>query len=672
MAIIDFPLLYVPDPQRNRPLGNGQIYVGQPGPDPEVEANQKQLSVVQVDGTVTPVGQPFTLSMGGVPVYDGSTVRLDVDGNYSIKILDRNGQQVYYIQDVFEGTPVIVDNLPDYIAAEFETVSDMQSGDSLNLGSIDFSDYTQRKVSTTYNNDDSKSGGAVYIIKTAAQATADGDTADGYVNHYVGGTSDYVAVMDVNGTLIAEQAGMIPDYDGDILTATDNLAAYQAAVNYCGAKGFELVIGAGAFYTSGKITFPSTGFSLRGITTSSLLASVIVSSGNYVLHEHTSRFKCRDLRVRQVSGTKEGFAFSTPQSDASSAQSLYSSFENVFVFDFDFSWWLRASVWNTWKNCYSQSTIGIRFAKNADPFDVTSDAPAGWNIFSPSIGWFHNQGFIDNCVFEDSEVGIFGCAMGFSLRSNTTQGQDGDPADNTIIPITEERTGVWLDSGNDGVRNAWTNTFDGVNYAEVCRRPIFLKDQRYARCDGTFFQGGSSSDKFLTPVYLDNSAFSIEGATGQDWFDYRAVLRNNSTLFGNTAGAVTGNAVDVEDGSNFYINGEIEKFFCEYSFSIAAAGPSTLTIPDVLENRSFYRVWVGGLRDGSATRLAVFDIYYRQSGLSTIRTSNTAPVDPDILCTIPTNQVVIDWDDSLAFTGTVRIEKITELTTQSSGSITPT
>ena len=81
MAVIDFPMMYVPDPAKGRPLFNGQIFVGIPDLDPEIPANQKQLSVVQEDGTVIAVNQPFILGPGGVPTYNGATVRLDVSGN---------------------------------------------------------------------------------------------------------------------------------------------------------------------------------------------------------------------------------------------------------------------------------------------------------------------------------------------------------------------------------------------------------------------------------------------------------------------------------------------------------------------------------------------------------------------------------------------------------------
>lgn len=112
MSVINWNILYINDPLKGRPLFNGKIFVGEPDLDPEIVINQKQLNVVQEDGTVVAVPQPFILSAGGAPMYNGSPVRLDVDGNFSIKILDRNDSQTYYIENIFEGQPVTVEELP--------------------------------------------------------------------------------------------------------------------------------------------------------------------------------------------------------------------------------------------------------------------------------------------------------------------------------------------------------------------------------------------------------------------------------------------------------------------------------------------------------------------------------------------------------------------------------
>jgi parallel beta-helix repeat protein len=88
---------YFPNPDRGRPIGSGDVYVGKPDTDPEVPANQKQASVQQEDGSVVNVSQPITLSAGGVPEHNGSPVTILVEGDYSLKVLNSLGSQIYYV-----------------------------------------------------------------------------------------------------------------------------------------------------------------------------------------------------------------------------------------------------------------------------------------------------------------------------------------------------------------------------------------------------------------------------------------------------------------------------------------------------------------------------------------------------------------------------------------------
>lgn len=88
---------YFPLAAEGRPVSNGSIYVGIADLDPEIVANQKQLSVRQEDGTVVQVSQPISTGAGGVPLYNGSPVTLLVDGEYSIKVKDSEDVQIYYM-----------------------------------------------------------------------------------------------------------------------------------------------------------------------------------------------------------------------------------------------------------------------------------------------------------------------------------------------------------------------------------------------------------------------------------------------------------------------------------------------------------------------------------------------------------------------------------------------
>lgn len=120
-----FPLSYYPDFSKGSPIFSGEIYVGEADTDPQIPANQKQLTVRKEDGTELDVSQPILTGAGGVPSYDGSPVELLVDGEYSIKILNRFGDQEYYVPSVSSDQQFLpIDDIPDYTDLVYDSVSD--------------------------------------------------------------------------------------------------------------------------------------------------------------------------------------------------------------------------------------------------------------------------------------------------------------------------------------------------------------------------------------------------------------------------------------------------------------------------------------------------------------------------------------------------------------------
>ena len=88
---------YFPSPDIGRPISGAQIFVGDVDTDPEVEINQKQVSVLQEDTTIVQVSQPVLTGAGGVPIHNGSPVTILVEGDYALKVLDSGGSQIYYV-----------------------------------------------------------------------------------------------------------------------------------------------------------------------------------------------------------------------------------------------------------------------------------------------------------------------------------------------------------------------------------------------------------------------------------------------------------------------------------------------------------------------------------------------------------------------------------------------
>lgn len=97
---VDSPYMYIPYPDKPKPVAGGGLFFGIPGADPELPQNQKRVYYIQEDGSVLPLKQPVDLGAGGVPTYNGSPAKLAVDGSFSFKVIDKIGtaaqSTVYY------------------------------------------------------------------------------------------------------------------------------------------------------------------------------------------------------------------------------------------------------------------------------------------------------------------------------------------------------------------------------------------------------------------------------------------------------------------------------------------------------------------------------------------------------------------------------------------------
>lgn len=130
--LVQFPFEYFPDPTKGRPVWNGYIYVGQPDTDPIIPINRVPVRALLENGGELLLAQPFRTNSGGVPVYQGSPVRVVTDTTYSIAIHNSKNERVYYAANAKLG-----DSFGDSVIA-FETVSDLQADVSgvLSVGAI--------------------------------------------------------------------------------------------------------------------------------------------------------------------------------------------------------------------------------------------------------------------------------------------------------------------------------------------------------------------------------------------------------------------------------------------------------------------------------------------------------------------------------------------------------
>ena len=161
-ALIELPVPYIGDFGKGRPIFNGQIYVGVVDLDPEIPANQKQIVGIQENGTEVNLPQPVATSSGGYPTYNGAPIRLAVDGAYSLKILDKQGNQEYYFSNVEQGAPVVFSDSP---VLSRRTVAIAVADTDLVIGQ-----YITTEGYHSANDD----GGASYVVVAGGTGTDDG------------------------------------------------------------------------------------------------------------------------------------------------------------------------------------------------------------------------------------------------------------------------------------------------------------------------------------------------------------------------------------------------------------------------------------------------------------------------------------------------------------------
>jgi hypothetical protein len=89
-----------------QPLENGYIFVGVANLDPQ----SNPITIYWDKGLTQPAAQPVRTS-GGYPINNGSPARLYANSDFSIRVMDRKGTQVYY-------APVVTDRISNLI---FET-----------------------------------------------------------------------------------------------------------------------------------------------------------------------------------------------------------------------------------------------------------------------------------------------------------------------------------------------------------------------------------------------------------------------------------------------------------------------------------------------------------------------------------------------------------------------
>lgn len=236
---------YFPLFDKGKPISSGYIYIGEPDLDPEIVSNQKAITFLQENGTEVPGSQPVRTSAGGVPTYNGSPVTVLVDGDYSVKVLDKHGSQVYYV-------PKNADLQDSDIVTKVATITELRPLTGLVDGQV------------VYLSDDGNGGAGFYKIESGS------DPED----------LPSVVVLDNGRRAVIQPAASnvtsaINQAEADANNYTD--AAEVAVKDYADAVGAAAVSTA-EYYTDSVIAGISGGASVYADTTTGLAAT---SEGEY-------------------------------------------------------------------------------------------------------------------------------------------------------------------------------------------------------------------------------------------------------------------------------------------------------------------------------------------------------------------------------------------------------
>ena len=216
--IVRLPIDYFPDPTKGRPVFNGSVYIGNPDTDPEVLGNRKPVTLRQEDGTDVPVtgaGQPLVTGNGGVILYNGSPVQVLTNGNYSIKVLNAQGSQVYYVENALDGAPATLQQ----VVMKFDTLA-------LAVASPDIYEGAQLSLAERTAGE---GGGAMWDVVLTSSVTP--NTFDIVIST---GDALLSLVLRVNGIAYSKSFGLVGD---DSANDTATMLNFRNYINANGVKG---------------------------------------------------------------------------------------------------------------------------------------------------------------------------------------------------------------------------------------------------------------------------------------------------------------------------------------------------------------------------------------------------------------------------------------------------
>lgn len=368
MNNLNFPFMYAPNPSIGRPVFNASIYIGQPGLNPEILANQIQVYIRQENGSIVAVTQPLQTGAGGVVLYNGSPVTvLIAQTAYSVKVLNNLGGQIFY-QENANASPEQPGNTNNVLSVK--TV--VGAADS--IASVDFNFVANgQKIQPSGYYSIGDGASRVYYYDSSSSATPNGGTV-------------ISPTLGPGRVLMLDDSWVTPEDFGALPGATNYTTQLQEWAS-CSSKTKSF---SGSFRTDEPLTF-NPGDTVYASPGSIIDATIGAFVGGEVVKVEGSLTAIPDLSVSPaIAATSLTFA---------SAPSLVSGDVFILYNPTDSSWLsaraeyregefckvktISGTTVNLWEPLYSAYT-----AANMDVYKLTGESIyfKNFSVKSPNTG----------------------------------------------------------------------------------------------------------------------------------------------------------------------------------------------------------------------------------------------------------------------------------------------
>jgi hypothetical protein len=297
---------YFPTPSKFGTAGLGKLYLGVVNGNPaNVPADRIQAYIVRQGLPNLAIDQPITLGAGGVPMYNGAPVQVEVEAGYSMQILDSTNSQIYYsassgkVGASLAGINSQLADLYSQLSSRVKTIATVAA-----LRTV-VPDYVGQKFSLLGYTVAGTGGGQIYYVGTVANSSSD-DGVLTFVSN-VGGVFYQFKRTDYSRITI-EMAGAIGD------GVTLDTAAFQRAADALGQSTSE------------------TSTVYLGNKTYKLDAAIVVSSP--VMFEGETIFDLENARgiTRPANGTWITYASNTTLFSFTSNLGKGAGLRNIAIF----------------------------------------------------------------------------------------------------------------------------------------------------------------------------------------------------------------------------------------------------------------------------------------------------------------------------------------------------